>query len=67
MNSKVEELTEHVNVGRQWNQVGIQLKLESKVLMMVIIADKVSATYKLWLKANPSASRRGSIETKKHN
>ena len=63
----IAELTEHVNVGIKWNQVGIQLKLETKELDAIDaehkrVADKVSAMYKLWLETNPNASRKQSLE-----
>ena len=63
----IAELTEHVNVGTRWRQVGIQLKLETKELDAIDaehkrVADKVSAMYKLWLGTNPNASRRQLLE-----
>ena len=57
------EVTERVNVGIKWHQVGVQLNLEARRLN-AINADcadtdtKLSKMYELWLSTTPNATRR---------
>ena len=63
----VAELTEDVNVGTKWRQVGIQLNLDTKRLD-AIEADyrdtdtKLSKMYEEWLSSTPNATRRQLLE-----
>ena len=58
----LQELTEHVNVGTKWREVGIQLKLEARRLDAIDVENKyintkLSKMYELWL-STTSATRR---------
>ena len=57
------ELTEHVNVGTKWRQVGIQLELNPRRLDAIDVEckdidTKLSKMYQLWLSTTPNATRR---------
>ena len=58
------ELTEHVNVGTKWYQVGIQLlqldprRLDAIDVECKDIDTKLFKMYQLWLSTTPNATRR---------
>ena len=63
----LRELTEYVEVGTNWNLLGVLLGLDKKDLDGIeqqpgSCAQKAMTMFDLWLKATPTASRREILE-----
>lgn len=63
----LDELCEYIVIGVKWYQLGIQLKLNVKLLCAIDeqpreITYKTSKMFELWLDTNPHASRRHIVD-----